>query len=241
MAQWRDENKVLLQKIASLEEYSSKKNKSGNENGKLDLFDLNPSHLPYHEYLVVDFEQAQSNAFIQDFKSSPQGCYFHFHQALCCCLQKYSDLHELINEEETKEAKYVFSCFAAFALVQKEETNSLYDALLCHPYILTIRQPLRPLLSILKLSGLISSKEHTVSKKTVKKPKFSKILIYLKTRQAISACLFKTGMKNKDKTPKQNKGVKKYTEISKVVLVYYPKDRKLMHLQSISVALSTDV
>ncbi|KAJ9056575.1 hypothetical protein DSO57_1031578 [Entomophthora muscae] len=42
--------------------------------------------LPYHEYLVVDFEQAQANAFI-----------------------KFSYLHELINSEESKEAKNVFN------------------------------------------------------------------------------------------------------------------------------------
>ncbi|KAJ9090605.1 hypothetical protein DSO57_1000457 [Entomophthora muscae] len=67
---------------------------------------------------------------IRVFKSSPQGCNFHFWQALCCCLQKCSDLHELVNSEGTKEAKDVFNCFAALALVRKEETNAFYDALL---------------------------------------------------------------------------------------------------------------
>ncbi|KAJ9082184.1 hypothetical protein DSO57_1006920 [Entomophthora muscae] len=93
-----------------------------------------PESLPYHKYLVVDFEQAQANSFICVFKSSPQGCYFHFRQALCCHLQKCFD-HELVYTEGTKEAKDVFNCFAALALVQKEETNAFYDALLCHPYI----------------------------------------------------------------------------------------------------------
>ncbi|KAJ9068774.1 hypothetical protein DSO57_1025246 [Entomophthora muscae] len=53
-----------------------------------------------------------------------------------CRLQKCSDLHELVNSEGTKEAKDVFNCFAALALVKKEDTNAFYDTLLCHPYIL---------------------------------------------------------------------------------------------------------
>ncbi|KAJ9048115.1 hypothetical protein DSO57_1038244 [Entomophthora muscae] len=64
----------------------------------------------------------------------------------------------------------------------------------------------------------------------VHKPKFNKIMVHLKTQQAISACLFKTGMKTKGDPPKMTKAVKKYTEISKVVLAYYPKDSKLEHL-----------
>ncbi|KAJ9063923.1 hypothetical protein DSO57_1035839 [Entomophthora muscae] len=94
-----------------------------------------PESLPYHKYLVVNFKQAQANALICVFKSSPQGCYFHFRQALCRHLQKFSDLHELVYTEGTKEAKDVFDCFAALALVQKEETNAFYDALLRCPYI----------------------------------------------------------------------------------------------------------
>ncbi|KAJ9067744.1 hypothetical protein DSO57_1039738 [Entomophthora muscae] len=94
-----------------------------------------PESLPYYKYLIKDFEQAQANAFICVFKSSPKGCYFHFRQALCRHLLKCSDLHELVYTEGTKEAKDVFNCFAALALVQKAETNAFYDALLRHPYI----------------------------------------------------------------------------------------------------------
>ncbi|KAJ9063253.1 hypothetical protein DSO57_1002157 [Entomophthora muscae] len=60
-------------------------------------------------------------------------------------------------------------------------------------------------------------------------------------RQAISACLFKTSIKSKDDPLKQTKAVKKYTGICKMILAYYLKDRKLEHLQAISVALPTNV
>ncbi|KAJ9066326.1 hypothetical protein DSO57_1010744 [Entomophthora muscae] len=65
-------------------------------------------------------------------------------------------------------------------------------------------------------------------------------MVHLKTQQAISACLFKIGIKNKDNLAKKIKTVKRYTEICKVILVYYPKDRKLEHVQAIAVALSTN-
>ncbi|KAJ9072950.1 hypothetical protein DSO57_1021710, partial [Entomophthora muscae] len=73
-----------------------------------------------------------------------KGCYFYFWQALCCCLQKRSDLHELINAEGTKEAKDVFNFFAAFALVRKEETNAFYYSLLCYPYIIANQAAFAP-------------------------------------------------------------------------------------------------
>ena len=94
------------------------------------------SSLPYHAYLVVNFEQAQANAFIKVFKSSPQGCYFHFCQALFRCLQKLPVLGELVHTYATHESKDVFNCFAALALVRKEEVNAFYDALMRHPFII---------------------------------------------------------------------------------------------------------
>ncbi|KAJ9080861.1 hypothetical protein DSO57_1039586 [Entomophthora muscae] len=235
-----------------------------------------PESLPYHEYLVVYFEQAQANAFIRVFKSSPQGCYFHFWQALCRRLQKCSALHELIYTEGTKEAKDVFNCFAALALVQKEETNAFYDALLRHPYIIANQAAFAPFIEYFETQwvGVFQGAHHIrkggdsiqwncfkqvkdglfkttsslegwhsqfATRVQVQKPKFNKTTVHLKAQQAISACLFKTGIKTKDDPPKQTKVVKKYTEISKVVLAYYPKDSKIEHLQAISVALSTNV
>ena len=74
----------------------------------------------------------------------------------------------------------------------------------------------------------------------VKKPKFNKIMTHLKIQQSISARTFKTEMQDMDDPPtkKKTKAVTKCQDVSKAVLKYYAKDRKLEHLMSISIALS---
>ncbi|KAJ9068173.1 hypothetical protein DSO57_1031316 [Entomophthora muscae] len=200
MACWQDDNKVLSHKIASLE---------------------------------AKLLEALSH---EVFKSSPQGCYFHFWHALCRCLQKCSELHELVNSEGTKEAKEVSNCFAALALVQKEEINAFYDALLRHPYIQANQTAFAPFIEyfetqwvgifqgarlirkggdsiiwncykqvkdrlIKDTSSLEGWHSHFATGVRVHKPKFNKIMVHLKPQQAISAWLFKTGMKSKGNPP----------------------------------------
>ncbi|KAJ9074152.1 hypothetical protein DSO57_1009231 [Entomophthora muscae] len=151
------------------------------------------------------------------------------------CLQKCSDLHELVNSVGIKEAKDVFNCFTALALVIKEETNAFCDALLRHLYIIANHTAFAPCIEYFETQwvGVFQGVRHI--------RKGSDSITWNCFKQGISSRLFKTGMKTKGDPPKQTKAVKKYTEISKAVLAYYPKDRKLEHLQAISVAFSTNV
>ncbi|KAJ9069244.1 hypothetical protein DSO57_1020457 [Entomophthora muscae] len=90
------------------------------------------------------FQTGSGKCLNTSLQENPQGRYFHFQQILCRRLLKCSDLHELVNTEGTKKAEDVFNCFAALALVIKEETNAFYNALLRHPYILANQAAFAP-------------------------------------------------------------------------------------------------
>ncbi|KAJ9061564.1 hypothetical protein DSO57_1019342 [Entomophthora muscae] len=82
-----------------------------------------PDLLSYYKFLMVDFELAQASIFIKVFNRRPQGCFFPYCQALCKSLKKNPALDKLVFKDGTKEAKNIFKCFAALAMIRKKEAD----------------------------------------------------------------------------------------------------------------------
>ena len=84
---------------------------------------------------MVDFEKAQANAFIAVFHLKPQGCFFHFWQALTRRLQQDKKLSALICSDFTFEAEHKMKCFSGLALIKPWFVSNALKDFLATPYM----------------------------------------------------------------------------------------------------------
>lgn len=85
--------------------------------------------------IIMDYEQAQYNAFKNTFDGEVQGCFFHFRQAVYRNMYSKPDLYNKFLNDGSGKIRFRIAQFAALAFVKSDHVSQGFVALLYDPYM----------------------------------------------------------------------------------------------------------